>query len=319
MIEDKILSDTFERKISSFEYPSEFSGLYYPVEYTLASGGKRMRPLLCMRACEAFGENPLDAVNQALAIEMFHNFTLIHDDVMDRSDTRRGRPTVFARWGATQAILSGDALLTMATQRIMECRPEKLPTILALFNKTALEVYEGQQLDIEFETRDDVTTDEYLEMIRLKTSVLLGCACALGVLVALDKDEKKAAEALYRYGERLGVAFQLRDDWLDTFGDPDIFGKPIGGDIRNRKKTWLFITAMSEAPTEMKQALNQDDETVVESVKGVYDRLKLSERCDEMIRRYCNEAIGALDNAEITDESRQWFAQLAIKLCNRDK
>lgn len=315
---DKELLSRVESELSALHYPRRARELYVPIAYTLDPGGKRLRPLLCLRGCEAVGADPMKAINQAVGIEMFHNFTLIHDDVMDGSDTRRGHPTVYAEWGSTQAILSGDALLTMATRKVVEgigC--ENVSSVLELFNRTALEVYEGQQLDIEFESRDDVTTDEYIEMIRLKTSVLLGCACAMGCIVA--GADSSTVSALYRYGEQLGLAFQLRDDWLDTFGDSGEFGKAIGTDIRNRKKTWLFITACNEAPAEMARALECGDDDVVERVTKVYDSLGLSERCDAMARRFCDEALNEIGKAEISGESRRWFVETAERLCKRNK
>ena len=319
MINESRLSEILAAGLADIKYPAAPRGLYEPVEYTLASGGKRLRPLLCLAACQACGAEPEFAVQQALAVEMFHNFTLIHDDVMDRSDKRRGRPTVYARWGDVQAILSGDALLTMATQKAADCRAEVIKEVMDLFNRTAMEVYDGQQFDMEFELRDDVTVDEYLHMIRLKTSVLLGCACGMGALVAGAPEETRAA--LYDYGVHLGLAFQLRDDWLDTFGDPDIFGKPIGGDILNRKKTWLFITAMNEAPAAMAAALsdNPGDKNLIAAVTDIYRSLGLSERCAALVERHCTDAIAALSGAPISDEDREWFAALARKLSTRDK
>lgn len=316
---DKELIQAFEQKLEDIKYPIKAKDLYIPIKYTLESGGKRLRPLLCMRACEAMGSDALSAINQAMGIEMFHNFTLIHDDVMDESDMRRGRPTVFSRWNSTQAILSGDALLTLATRKVIEdCDPTNISKILDCFNTTALEVYEGQQLDMDFEKRDDVTTDEYLEMIRLKTSVLLGCACAIGVYVS-ERGCEFNSDALYKYGECLGLAFQLRDDWLDTYGDPEEFGKSIGGDIRNRKKTWLFITACNEAPKAMSEALNSSEDEIVGKVKEIYDSLNLSERCDKMIQRYCDDAINSLKNISMNEFSKNWFVDLAYKLCKRTK
>lgn len=312
------LSQSISQAIASLEYPKQPAGLYEPVEYTLRSGGKRLRPVLCLAACQAVCGHPELACQQAMAVEMFHNFTLIHDDVMDRSDKRRGRPTVYAKWGDVQAILSGDALLTMATQRATDCPQELMPRVLDLFNRTAMEVYEGQQYDMDFENRDDVTVDEYLHMIRLKTSVLLGCAASMGALMGSADDATRSA--FYDYGADLGVAFQLRDDWLDTFGDPDVFGKPIGGDIANRKKTWLFITAMNEAPGAMAKALSDSPgrQNLVEAVTEVYDSLDLSARCDKLIEDYCSRAIAALDKADIADDDRRWFADLARKLCSRN-
>lgn len=317
MTDDKKLLEIIEKDIAQIEYPDRAKGLYIPVEYTLKPGGKRIRPLLCLKACEAFGHSWDKALNQAVGIEMFHNFTLIHDDVMDRSDTRRGNPTVFAKWGSTQAILSGDALLTLATRKVAKCDSAILPDVLLLFNKTALEVYEGQQLDMDFEERDDVTSDEYLEMIKLKTSVLLGCSCAMGAL--MSRSPRTDVDALYKYGEQLGVAFQLRDDWLDTFGDSEEFGKPIGGDIRNRKKTWLFITAQNEAAAKMDDAIHSGDDEIVERVREVYNELNLSERCDRLVHNFCNNAIESLDNAGISSEAKEWFTKLALDLCSRKK
>lgn len=312
------LYSRIEENIKNIVYPTRARALYSPIEYTLQPGGKRIRPMLCLRACEAVSSDPFKALNQALAVEMFHNFTLIHDDVMDGSDTRRNHPTVFSKWGSTQAILSGDALLTMAIQKVIEGVDSSLISqILDIFNKTALEVYEGQQLDIDFEQRNDVTTDEYIEMILLKTSVLLGCSCAMGAI--MGGADSKTAHNLYRYGEKLGLAFQLRDDWLDTFGDPLTFGKPIGGDIRNRKKTWLFITSQNEAPYIMSEALNLSDEKIVPEVTKIYESLNLSERCDRIIGRYCNDAIECIKNADISDELKAWFINLAQNLCQRKK
>lgn len=310
------LASEIEKAVAAVVYPDTARNLYIPVKYTLESPGKRIRPMLCLKACEVYCGDPLKALSQAVGIEMFHNFTLIHDDVMDKSDTRRGRPTVFAEWGADQAILSGDALLTMATQKMAEC--DYVSLIISEFNAMALAVYEGQQLDVEFEGRDDVTTDEYLEMIRLKTSALLGSACKIGALVGGASDDH--AGAMYEYGEKMGLAFQLRDDWLDTFGDIEEFGKPIGSDIRNRKKTWLFITAMQEAPFEMNRALGSPEHRLVEEVCRVYDRLNLSERCDQLARRFCNEAVSALSDASVTDrEQYEWFRDLAYKMIDRKK
>ena len=316
MIEENKLVDLLTGSLDSIKYPVKPDGLYSPVEYTLQSGGKRLRPLLCLASCEACGAKARDALNQALAVEMFHNFTLIHDDVMDGSDTRRGRPTVYSRWGEVQAILSGDALLTMATQMACRCQADRMAGVMDLFNTTAMEVYEGQQYDMEFESRDDVTVDEYMEMIRLKTSVLLGCACRMGAHMA-GADEDTAA-ALYAYGENLGLAFQLRDDWLDTFGDPEVFGKPIGGDIRNRKKTWLFITALAEAPGQMAEALDDTDNAVAR-VTEIYRSLKLDERCDALVEKYRADAVNALVPACIDDDAREYFIALAAKLSSRSK
>lgn len=320
MIDFESLGKMVEEAISNMDLPKEPAGLYYPVEYTLVSGGKHLRPVLCLAVASALGLEPVKAMPQALSLEMFHNFTLIHDDLMDGSDTRRGRPTVYAKWGDVQAVLSGDALLTLAT--MMACRDvdgRRVVQVMELFNTTALEIYEGQQLDMEFEDREDVTVDEYINMIRLKTSVLLGGACAMGALVAGAGDDVR--EAFYQFGVNLGLAFQLRDDWLDTFGDPLVFGKNIGSDIVNRKKTWLFISAMNEAPDAMAHALtdNPGNGALIAAVTEVYNILGLSERCDALADEYCGKAIDALQSAGIPDEDTQAFAAMARKLSKRDK
>ena len=319
MINPNHLAELLESGLAKIKYPAKPEGLYGPVEYTLESGGKRLRPLLCLAACEAVCGDGGEALHQAIAIEMFHNFTLIHDDVMDRSDRRRGRPTVYAKWGDVQAILSGDTLLTMAMQMAADAPDRALRPVLELFNRTAIEVYEGQQYDMDFENRDDVTVDEYLDMIRLKTSVLLGCACSMGAMVAgADHD---TVEALYTYGVNLGLAFQLRDDWLDTFGNPEVFGKQIGGDIVNRKKTWLFITATSEAPGAMAKALadNPGRDNLVAAVTDIYNSLNLSARCHSLVVTHCREAVDALAKANISESDRRWFADLANSLSSREK
>ena len=204
-----------ESAMTAIEYPSTARRLFEPIKYTLESGGKRLRPVLLLSVFSALSRRePSEAINQALAVEMFHNFTLLHDDVMDNADLRRGRPTVHRRWNENAAILSGDTMLTMASQLLAMCPPEKLPELCRVFNDTAIGVYQGQQLDMEFERRNDVSVSEYLEMIKLKTSVLLAGACALGAVMAGASEADRTH--LYNYGLALGIAFQLRDDWLDT-------------------------------------------------------------------------------------------------------
>lgn len=302
-----------EQRLKELHYPSAPAGLYEPIAYTLGGGGKRLRPTLVLAACEAFGKPAATALDQAVAVEMFHNFTLLHDDVMDRADMRRGRPTVHVRWDDRTAILSGDAMLTISNMLVVRgCTPQKAAEAADLLNRTAIEVYEGQQYDMDFEGRTDVTVDAYLEMIRLKTSVLLGCACRMGALMADAPAE--SARAMYGYGERLGLAFQLQDDYLDTYGDPIVFGKEIGGDILNDKKTWLSITALSEDPDGViasEMAHPSAPAEKIARVRGVYDRLELGRRCHELIDRYVDEAIHQLDKAQITPAARDFFVTLA--------
>ena len=318
MIDQSTLLSLIEKGLDELEYSSVAPRLYEPVRYTLREGGKRLRPLLTLATAQALGGAPEKILPQALAVEMFHNFTLIHDDVMDRSAVRRGRPTVYKKWGEVQAILSGDALLTMATQMVARCDAGHLGAALELFNRTALEIYEGQQLDTEFERRRTVRVSEYIEMIRLKTSVLLGCACSMGALMAGASDE--AREAMYDYAVNLGLAFQLRDDWLDTFGDPETFGKAIGGDIVNEKKTWLFLTALGREPEVMRRALEAKTRGAkIRRVTALYTELGLKGECNRLIADYGSRAAGMLARAPMSEDDRAWFAALADNLSIRTK
>lgn len=309
-----------ENRLKSSVPVKEPDRLYQPIRYTLEGGGKRLRPVLLLAACEAVGGNAEAALNQAAAIEMFHNFTLLHDDVMDHADMRRGRATVHRRYDERRAILSGDTMLTMATQLLADgCPDALLPRALRLFNATAIGIYEGQQLDLDFESRDDVTVDEYIDMIRLKTSVLLGCACALGALMGGADDSR--IRAFYRYGESLGLAFQLQDDLLDTYGDPIVFGKEIGGDIVNDKKTWLRINAMAEDTSGVIAAETEHPSEASEKiarVTAVYDSLDLAARCRDLIERYVNDAIACLDTIAMTQSARDFFASLALSTRTRN-
>lgn len=310
-------AEIIEKAVAGIVYPQQPAGLYAPIRYTLEGGGKRLRPVLLMASAKAFGAEPASVISQALGIEMFHNFTLLHDDVMDNADVRRGRPTVHRRWNNSTAILSGDAMLTMATRLIADCDGGKLPELLRLFNTTAMEIYEGQQFDMDFENRDDVTVDEYMEMIRLKTSVLLACACRMGAMLggACERD----CEAMYRYGELLGLAFQLQDDYLDTYGDPALFGKEIGGDIINEKKTWLWITAMAECPAQMNAVLDKKltDYLKIKEIKEIYDSLNLPSRSHELIERYASEAVACLSDVAVTAAAKDFFKALAAKSTTR--
>lgn len=319
MIETSELMALIDRGISELQLPSRLPGLYEPIRYAMGGGGKRLRPLLCLATCQALGVHPEEAMNQAIGIEMFHNFTLVHDDVMDRADTRRGRPTVHSRWNDTTAILSGDTMLTLATMEVARCHPDKLPQVMQTFNSTAMLIYEGQQMDMDFESRTDVTVDEYMEMIRLKTSVLLGGACELGAIMAEASESTK--KAINKFAVNLGLAFQLQDDYLDTFGDPATFGKDTGGDILNDKKTWLLITAMGEAPEAVGQWIGRNDRSreKVEAVKTIYEQLRLPARIHELISDLASTSIAALDQVSMSASDRDWFASLANSLSTREK
>lgn len=307
-----------EEAIKNLSYPTVAPKLYDPIRYTLEGGGKRLRPVLCLATYAALSHrDPQEAVNQAVAVELFHNFTLLHDDVMDNADLRRGRPTVHRKWSVPVAILSGDAMLTMASQQLAKGAGDLLAPLEECFNTTAMEVYQGQQLDMEFESRDNVTVDEYNFMIGLKTSVLLGCACRLGAIMA--RASAAEAKAMYDYGYALGMAFQLRDDWLDTFGDAALFGKEIGGDIVNRKKTWLLITALGLEPEELPAILAEDldDQELISQVKAVYDRHHLGDRCRDLAQSYSRTASAILDTVDIDVDARRFFASLAERAYTR--
>lgn len=297
----------------------EPSTLYEPISYALSSGGKRIRPLLTLMACEAAGGDPILAVEPAIGFEMFHNFTLLHDDVMDNSDTRRGRPTVCAKYGENTAILSGDTMLTLANQLVMGVADDKLRAVLENFNSMALDVYDGQQFDMDFEERQDVTLQEYINMISLKTSALLGAAAKQGGLIAGADDE--TCDALYEYGLFLGLAFQIQDDYLDVYGDAATFGKPIGGDILNDKKTFLAIsTSESEYKAQFDQAREiSDPEQKIAEVTAVYTRAGMKELCADTIRQYSDMAHDALNRANLSDEGRKALASIVTNLVDRKK
>lgn len=284
--------------IASIDYPQSPFGLYAPVKYQLDMGGKRVRPLLTVMACDMFGGDIEEAISPALGLEIFHNFTLLHDDVMDKADIRRGRPTVHKAWNENTAILSGDAMQIIATQKVCEAPLRVLKEVLDLYNKTALEICEGQQFDMEFETREDVTREEYIEMIRLKTAVLIGCALKMGAIIAGATSSQ--ADAMYKFGENIGLAFQLQDDYLDVYGDAETFGKKIGGDILNNKKTYMLISALSMAEGATKERLQAllagkaDDEKIAQ-VTAIYGELGIDKIAREKIAEYSQKALAYLN------------------------
>lgn len=309
-----------DKAIANMRLPEKPTGLYDPIRYAMHSGGKRLRPVLTLAVCQALGKDPAVAIHQAVAVEMFHNFTLLHDDVMDCADVRRGRPTVHRKWDANTAILSGDAMLTTSVMLLAIKAGDHIVPALDIFNATAMNVYEGQQLDMDFEHRLDVRVDEYMEMIKLKTSVLLGCACALGAIMADSSFETQMQ--FFNYGVNLGMAFQLQDDYLDSFGDPATFGKAIGGDILNDKKTWLLITALKEDKEGRVVSLlgsRNDPDKKISEVKAEYERLGLPDRIAELIRAYIDTAISCLDQLDIPPEAREFFIDLALKSATREK
>lgn len=313
--------DTINQAIAAIPYPAEPDQLYAPIAYHMALGGKRIRPVLVLMACDALGGDAAGALDAALGIEMFHNFTLLHDDVMDNADVRRGKPTVHRRWSSNTAILSGDTMLTLATQFIARTSNS---AVMDLFNKTAIEIYEGQQWDMDFEERNDVTVEEYINMIRLKTSVLLGCALKTGALLA--EGAEVDCKAIYEAGVNMGLAFQLQDDLLDVWGDPETFGKEIGGDIMNNKKTFLLINAMQLAKgddaDELRHWLHDPYATREEKVTAVtalYERLGVRQLAQEAIADYNARAINSFNRVKISDEDKQAFIDLANSLAGRNK
>lgn len=309
-----------EKALKNLPFPSgNLSGLYEPITYALEAGGKRLRPLLTLMAATAYGTSPEKAMPAALAIELFHNFTLLHDDVMDNSPTRRGRASVHAKWDTNTAILSGDTMYGVCYDLLLALPTECLPEALRMFNTTAIGVFHGQQLDMDFERRDDVTLPEYMEMIRLKTSVLLGGAAALGAITAgADENDVKA---WYTYGEALGLAFQIQDDWLDVYGNPETFGKPIGGDILNAKKTFLTINALMQPDGNRLHAAFDipASQQRIDAVRAIYDELNIPALCHEAIDKYTQCAIDALDTVKMPETHRTTLKQLALKLAERSK
>lgn len=310
--------------INNIQYPKNPSKLYEPIAYTMNQGGKRVRPVLTLMTCEAMGGNLDDAINVALGIELFHNFTLLHDDVMDRADIRRGQPTVHTRWNENVAILSGDTMLNMAAQAISKVDDDILPAMVKLFNDTAIKVYEGQQYDMEFEKRNDVTVEEYINMIRLKTSVLLGCACKAGALVARTDEEN--AESIYNMAVNLGLAFQLQDDYLDVWGDPVTFGKEIGGDIVNNKKTFLLINAIDRSAGNDAIELNRwladtssPKQEKIQAVTTLYEKLGLKDLARNAIVNYSHNALDLLHETKMSYDAYKVFDGIINRLVDRDR
>ena len=296
--------------IGSLPYDRKPESLYAPIKYVLSMGGKRIRPVLMLLAYNLYKDDPERILMQACALETYHNYTLLHDDLMDNADMRRGCLTVHKKWNANTAILSGDSMLVVACQRMAQCDAGKLRDVLDLFTETALEIGEGQQYDMDFETRNDVTEDEYIEMIRLKTSVLLACAVKMGAVLA----DAPAADAcrLYKFGEQLGLAFQLQDDLLDVYGDPDVFGKAIGGDITSNKKTYMLINACQRASRTQRAELMRwisakefDRREKIEAVTALYDEIGIRELCEEKINHYFSESKRLLDSVCVDDSRKE--------------
>lgn len=303
-------------------YDRRPASLYEPIRYVLSMGGKRIRPVLMLLSYNLFKEDPETILMPACALETYHNYTLLHDDLMDNADLRRGHETVHKKWNANTAILSGDSMLVLAYQRMQQCSSDKMAEVLALFTETALEIGEGQEYDMAFEHRDDVSEEEYIEMIRLKTSVLLACALQIGAILA--GASKEDADNLYRFGEQIGLAFQLQDDFLDVYGDTRVFGKAIGGDITSNKKTFMLINALNHANEEQRRQLESwigatefDRDEKVAAVTRLYNEIGIDRMAQDKIAYYFEQSRKYLQAVSVDDSRKAELAAYAQRMMNR--
>lgn len=308
--------------LDHLSYDRKPESLYEPIKYVLSMGGKRIRPTLMLLAYNLYKENPEDILMNACALETYHNYTLLHDDLMDNADMRRGHLTVHKKWNDNTAILSGDSMLVLAFQRMMQCDTKHLKDILDLFTVTALEIGEGQQYDMEFETRNDVKEEEYIEMIRLKTSVLLACALKIGAILADASAED--ADNLYKFGEQIGLAFQLQDDYLDVYGDSKVFGKEIGGDITSNKKTYMLINAFNKANAAQREELTRwvsvrdfDRNEKVDAVTRLYNEIGIDQLAQDKIAYYFAQSKKFLDAVNVPEEKKEELRKYAQKMMKR--
>ncbi|MDX5346087.1 MAG: polyprenyl synthetase family protein [Hymenobacteraceae bacterium] len=316
-------SETIQRGLSTLNYGEKPAELYEPIRYIMSLGGKRIRPLLTLLAAHLYTDDVEKVLKPALATEVFHNFTLMHDDIMDQAPLRRGQPTVHEKWNQNTAILSGDVMLVRAYELFFDVEPDKLAQVLKMFSTCAAEVCEGQQLDISFENRDDVSIEEYLHMIRLKTAVLLGFALELGAVLAGATPSD--ASHIKQFGIDIGVAFQLRDDLLDVYADQEKFVKQVGGDILSDKKTFLLLTAIAQANPEQKQQLvkwrNDGQSNSSEKVKAVteiYNQLHVKQQTEERINHYYKQAMQHLEQVQAPEQKKAVIKGLAMQLMERD-
>lgn len=313
----------FESALDQLQTPEEPELLYAPIIYAMSGGGKRLRPVLLLLTVDAFGGNVDDAVPAALAVEVFHNFTLLHDDIMDNASMRRGKPSVYAKWGGNVALLSGDTMLILAYKQLSRINPEYLQRVLNIFSDMAAEVCEGQQYDMDFETQDYVSAEEYIAMIERKTSALLSGSAMIGATLAGASDDD--IRKIYRFATELGLAFQLQDDMLDSYGD-DSLGKKIGGDILEGKKTFLMIEALHRAKGEEREALATthlnnalSDAEKIAKVKAIYDKHDVKRYTEQQIELRFDRALSALDTLSIASERTQHLAEFARNLMGRKK
>lgn len=312
----------FLKFLESKNWIKEPKNLYEPIDYILQLGGKRIRPVLTLMAADIFSNDYQKALPAALAVEVFHNFTLVHDDIMDDAPLRRGKATVHEKWDINTGILSGDAMLILAYKYFENYKPEVFQKLAKLFSKTALEVCDGQQLDVDFETRNDVTIEEYINMIRLKTSVLVAAALKMGAIVAETEDDNAAL--IYDFGLNLGLAFQLQDDYLDTFGDPETFGKQVGGDIMENKKTFLYLKALEVAEKQDRDKLQffykqklKDNSIKISEVTRIFELNDIPILIKEQIEQYTEKAFSTLSQMDITEKNKQNLKGFGLWLMNR--
>ncbi len=321
MQEISAYTNYIEREIARLDFPLHPSNLYDPLRYFMQLGGKRMRPILTLLGAELFGEQKENAINAALSVETFHNFSLIHDDIMDEAPLRRNQATVHEKWNQNIAILSGDVLFVKAFQLLAKHDLKHLSQLLDLFNKTAIEVCEGQQMDMDFETRTDVSIDEYIEMIRLKTSVLLGCALEMGAIIANASENDK--RHLYEFGQNIGIAFQIQDDILDLYADPEKFGKQVGGDVISNKKTLLNLKALELATSNQQDylkelAVEKDHSKKIIETTQIYNEIGAKEACEVVMQAYYEKAVTALNAIEIDQNQKIPLQKLAENLMKRE-
>lgn len=310
------------QEITQLNFLSEPEQLYSPIQYVLEIGGKRIRPALTLFSCQIFAKDTRPALNAAIAIEVFHNFTLLHDDIMDNAPLRRNVATVHEKWNANTAILSGDAMMIKAYQFLAKTKGDVLPRVLDIFNQTALEVCEGQQYDMDFEACQDVSEAHYIKMISLKTGVLIAGSMQIGALIG--GATLAQSELLYKFGINMGICFQLQDDLLDVYGDPDQFGKRVGGDIVSNKKTFLLLTALHKSKGVVRKDLENllldseiDPDHKVERVKSIYQQLNVRELTEKKMDEYLNKAMKTLDKIEMEEEFKQELANFVLNLMKR--
>jgi geranylgeranyl diphosphate synthase type II len=320
----KLYLEQIEKVIADIPYPLQPVDLYEPIRYTLLNAGKRLRPVISMMACDLMDGDCADAIHPAVSLELLHNFTLIHDDIMDQAPLRRGRETVYRKWNPNIAILSGDTLFAMAYDYLIRTDPIILPDLLHAFNRIAIQVCEGQQMDMNFEKRDDVSIDEYIEMIRLKTAVFFGGCIQIGAITGgAPKDQ---VDLLYDYGEKLGIAFQLQDDILDAFGSEKEIGKKQGGDIVANKKTFLYLKALELANEDSRLKLQnlfsetvEDEDRKIFEVLQIFDKLSVRRHAEAVMEQYYQAAMQSLSKVKADPAKKELFRQFGVKLMKRDK